>query len=55
MAASSEEIARDILVAAASGSPSCPSGEWLGEQYKAILKAVGEARQEEVQAMRRRT
>lgn len=53
MAFSAEEIARDILVAAVSGRHAgTPDGEWLGKQYKALVKAVGEASRDEIAARR---
>ncbi|WP_401728078.1 hypothetical protein [Stenotrophomonas muris] len=55
MSVSSEEIARDLLIAATAGKQNfTPDGNWLGENYKILLKAVGEARQEELNAMRQR-
>lgn len=53
MSFSAEEVARDILVAAVSGRHTgVPDGEWLGKQYKALVKAVGEASRDEVAARR---
>ncbi|WP_303638799.1 hypothetical protein [Stenotrophomonas tuberculopleuritidis] len=55
MAASAEEIARDIMVAAAAHRQSgVPNGDWLGTQYKALLKAVGEAMHDESKARKAR-
>lgn len=42
--ASNAEIARDLLVASLGrGSSGMPNGDWIGEQYKLVLTAVGEA------------
>lgn len=46
--ATNAEMAKDILVATVAGRQAgCPDGKWLAEQYKLILKAVGEAAREE--------
>lgn len=49
MAASKEEIARDILIAALSNYSGRVDGQKIGEQYRAILKEVGEGLHEERQ------
>lgn len=55
MAASTEEIARDILIAAVGNRASwAPDGDWLGTQYKALVKAVGEAMHDELEANKKR-
>ncbi|WP_192576938.1 hypothetical protein [Stenotrophomonas maltophilia] len=55
MSVSSEEIARDLLIAAVQGKQNfTPDGEWLGENFKTLLKAVDEACQDELMANRQR-
>ncbi|NJC36394.1 membrane protein YqaA with SNARE-associated domain [Xanthomonas arboricola] len=45
--ASNAEIARDLLIASIGNTSGAQRGDWIGDQFKTILKAVGEAVQEE--------
>lgn len=54
MAASNEEIARDILVASLQGYAGAKNGKWLAEQYADLLKGVGQAVHDELQANKER-
>jgi len=49
MAASKEEIARDILIAALGTFSGRVEGKRLGEEYRELLKQVGEGIHEERQ------
>lgn len=54
MAASKEEIARDLLIAALSNFNGRVEGKKIGEEYRAILKEIGEGIHEERQLERQR-
>lgn len=52
MSASSEEIARDIVVAAIANRTTVWNGQELAQLYSQVLKAVGEAARAESDAHR---
>lgn len=54
MAASKEEIARDLLLAALGNFNGRVDGQKIGEEYRALLKEIGEGIHEERQLERQR-
>lgn len=53
MSASTEEIARDIVVASITGRPTIWTASELAELYSEVVKAVGEATRAETAAHKR--